>query len=115
MTWEDLKDLGRQLRTIAVNALDAGPYSASRVLIDIGIKGHCYELTNTHPVVVQKRSIRIDCSLDESDDGGVTRTIVRDDDQDSFDGFADQLMCGDIIGENKGFDLNWLNESDECQ
>jgi hypothetical protein len=118
MTWEDLKDLGRQLRNIAVTALNLERASILHALIDLGIKGHCYELTNTHPVVVQKRTIKVDCSIDESGEyPEVTRTVVRDDDQDSFDAWADEMTYQDHMGGGgEGFDLgDWLNGSDECQ
>jgi hypothetical protein len=118
MTWEDLKDLGRQLRNIAVTALNLERASGLHALIDLGIKGHCYELTNTHPVVVQKRTIKVDCSIDESGDyPEVTRTVVRDDDQDSFDAWADEMTYQDHMrAGGEGFDLgDWLNGSDECQ
>ena len=39
MTWEDLKDLGRQLRNIAVTALNLERASGLHALIDLGIKG----------------------------------------------------------------------------
>jgi hypothetical protein len=99
MTSEDLRDLGRQLRNIAVTALNLERASGLHALIDLGIKGHCYELTNTHPVVVQKRTIKVDCSIDESGDyPEVIRTVVRDDDQDSFDAWADEVTYQDHMG-----------------
>lgn len=108
MTWDELKTLAQGLQA----AIDP---ANSIVELGLHLRKTCYELSCSYPVVVPKRTLNIDCSMNEDgDEPSVTRTRVRGADEDDFDAYANDRAFQDIEEENQKFSLGaWMEESDE--